>query len=143
MLQVYFPINEPKVHWALGMLHLRSGIVTIYDSLHGPDDEGKPWWNFWMEHFATVIPPYLEEADVISKKNIDPKGYSITFRYEEDVPFQSGYYGDCGIWVCAFLYRLTHGLPLTGIDNTTTFALAYREQLIDFYWKHKKVISDE
>ena len=126
----------------MGVLHLRSGVVTIYDSLHGPDDEGKSWWDTWMEHFAAVIPPYLEKADVMAKKNIDPKGYSITFRYEENVPIQSGYYGDCGIWVCVFLYRLTHNLPLM-VDDPAAFALAYREQLIAHYWKYKKVISIE
>ncbi|PWA69048.1 phospholipase-like protein [Artemisia annua] len=103
--KVYFPINEPKIHWALGVLHLRSGVVSIYDSLHGPDAEGKPW-------------------------------------YEENVPIQSGYYGDCGIWVCVFLYRLTHHLPLM-VDDPAAFALAYREQLISMFWKYKKVISME
>lgn len=95
-----------------------------------------------MESFAAVIPQYLEKADVMSKKNIDPKGYSITFRYEENVPIQSGYYGDCGIWVCVFLYRLTHNLPLM-VDDPAAFALSYREQLIAHYWKHKEVISIE
>ncbi|PWA72399.1 phospholipase-like protein [Artemisia annua] len=140
--KVYFPINEPKIHWALGVLHLRSGVFTIYDSLHGPDDEGRPWWDTWMERFAAVIPPYLEEADVMAKKNIDPKSYSITFRYEENVPIQSGYYGDCGIWVCVFLYHLTHHLPLM-VDDPAAFALACREQLIYLFWKYKKVISME
>lgn len=109
--------------------------------MHGPDAEGKKWWDTWLEHFAAVIPPYLEETDVMAKKNIDQKSYSITFRYEE-VPLQSGYYGDCGIWVMIFLYRLTHNLPLM-VDDPAAFALAYREQLIAFFWKYKKVISME
>jgi Ulp1 family protease len=124
------------------VLHLHLGVVTIYDSLHGPDDKGKPRWATWMEHFAAVIPPYMEEADVIAKKNIDPKSYSITFRYKEDVPLQSSYCGDCGIWVCVFLYRLTHNLLLM-VDDPAAFALAYREQLISFFWKYKKVILME
>ena len=123
------------------MLHIRSGVVSIYDSMHGPDAEGKKWWDTWLERFAAVIPPYLEETDVMAKKNIDPKSYSITFRYEE-VPLQSGYYGDCGIWVMIFLYRLTHNLPLM-VDDPASFAIAYREQLMDFFWKYKKVISME
>ena len=117
--------------------------MTIYDSMHGPDDDGKPWWDCWMEKFAAVIPAYLEKADVLAKKNIDPKTYSITFHYEENVPMQVGYYGDCGVWVCIFLYRLTHNLPIPQTDDPCDFALAYREHMISFYWKHKKVISFE
>ncbi|PWA53773.1 ulp1 protease family, C-terminal catalytic domain-containing protein [Artemisia annua] len=140
--KVYFPINEPKVHWALGVLHIRSGLVTIYDSLHGPDAEGKVWWANWMEHFAAVIPPYLEEANVMAKKKIDPKSYSITFTYNKEVPMQVGYYGDCGIWVMIFLYRLTHNIPLM-VDDAAAVAIAYREQLMAFFWKYKKVIAME
>ncbi|PWA70471.1 ulp1 protease family, C-terminal catalytic domain-containing protein [Artemisia annua] len=138
--KVYFPINEPKVHWALGVLHIRSGLVTIYDSLHGPDDEGKEWWANWMEHFAAVIPPYLEEANVMATKKIDPKSYSITFTYNKEVPMQVGYYGDCGIWVMICLYRLTHNIPLM-VDDAAAVAIAYREQLMAFFWKYQKVIS--
>ena len=127
------------------MFHIRSGVVSIYDSLKGPDDEGKDWWANWMSHFASVIPPYLEEADVMAKKKIDPKTYSITFRYE-DVPLQEGYYGDCGIWVMIFLYRLTHNLPVNEplmVEHPAAFALAYREQLMAFFWRYKKVIAME
>lgn len=126
----------------MGVLHIRSGVVTIYDSLLGPDDEGKSWWDEFMATFGTVIPHYLEETGVMAKKNIEPKSYSITFGYEENVPVQGGYYGDCGIWLCIFFYRLTHNLPLM-VDDPVQFALAYREQMIDFYWKHKKVVSME
>ncbi|PWA41102.1 phospholipase-like protein [Artemisia annua] len=140
--KVYFPINEPKVHWALGVLHIRSEVVTIYDRLHGPDDEGKEWWAKWMGLFASVIPPYLEEANVMAKKKIDPKSYSITFTYNKEVPMQVGYYGDCGIWVMIFLYRLTHNIPLM-VDDAAAVAIAYREQLMAFCWKYKKVISME
>ena len=117
-------------------------MVTIYDSMHGPDDEGKKWWDGYMAQFGSVIPRYLQDTGVMAKKGIDPKTYAITYQYQEDVPLQSGYYGDCGIWVMVFLYRLTHNIPLL-VDDPAAFALAYREQLIDFYWKYKKVVSME
>nr|GEV57974.1 hypothetical protein [Tanacetum cinerariifolium] len=75
---------------------------------------------------------YLDNAEVFEKKNIDKENYSITFRYAEGVPIQGGLYGDCGI--C--LYRLSHNIPLE-VDDPISFALAYRERMIEFYWKYK------
>lgn len=142
ILQVYFPINEPGVHWALGVLEIRTGVVNVYDTLGGPDEEGKPWWEAWFANFKSVIPPYLEKEGVMAKKNIDPSTYSITFRYPDGVPLQGGYYGDCGIWLCIFLYRLTHNLPIM-VDDPVHFALAYREHLTNFYWKYKTAVEYE
>ncbi|GJY93322.1 phospholipase-like protein [Tanacetum coccineum] len=48
------------------------------------------------------------------------------------VPLQGGLYGDCGLWVCIFLYRLSHNIPLE-VDDSSNVALAWRERIIDFY----------
>lgn len=100
--KVYIPVNEPDIHWALAVLDIRSGVVTIYDSLGGPDEEGRPWWDTWRQNFSRDISVYLEDSQVMANKNIDPRTYSITFRYAKYVPLQGGYYGDCGIWLCIF-----------------------------------------
>ncbi|GJW06978.1 phospholipase-like protein [Tanacetum coccineum] len=31
--QVFFSINEPNKHYFLGVLHIRTGVITLYDSL--------------------------------------------------------------------------------------------------------------
>ncbi|GKE30808.1 phospholipase-like protein, partial [Tanacetum coccineum] len=31
--KVYFPLNEPELHWALAELHLCIGVIIIYDSI--------------------------------------------------------------------------------------------------------------
>ncbi|GKA24585.1 phospholipase-like protein [Tanacetum coccineum] len=44
--KVYFPINVEEVHWILAELHIRSVVVTFYDSLP-PNDltvENRKWW---------------------------------------------------------------------------------------------------
>ncbi|GKB69902.1 ulp1 protease family, C-terminal catalytic domain-containing protein [Tanacetum coccineum] len=34
--KVYFPVNEKDFHWCLAELHIRSGVITFYDSPGGP-----------------------------------------------------------------------------------------------------------
>ena len=69
-------------------------------------------------------------------KGIDPTTYAITFENAVNVPTQGGLFGDCGIWVCIFLYRLAHGKSLD-VDNPVQAALAYREHLAEFFLKHR------
>ncbi|GJZ38765.1 phospholipase-like protein [Tanacetum coccineum] len=45
---------------------------------------------------------------------------------------EGGVFGDCGIWVCIFLYRLSHGISLD-VGNPIQTALAYREQMAKFF----------
>ncbi|GJR21108.1 ulp1 protease family, C-terminal catalytic domain-containing protein [Tanacetum coccineum] len=42
--KVYFPINEDNVHLVLEELHIRSSVITIYDSLGGRDVEDQDYW---------------------------------------------------------------------------------------------------
>ncbi|GKA76994.1 phospholipase-like protein [Tanacetum coccineum] len=99
-----------------------------------PKKQGPSWWNRNPSFFASVeaklefqIPLYLDNAEVFEKKNIDKLSYSISFRYADGVPLQGDLYGDCGLWVCIFLYRLSHNLPLE-FDDPISVALAYRER---------------
>ncbi|GJW16964.1 ulp1 protease family, C-terminal catalytic domain-containing protein [Tanacetum coccineum] len=139
--KVYFPVNEKDFHWCLAELHIRSGVITFYDSLGGPSNgiEDRLFWLELRQIFEFHIPTYMDYADVFVKKNIDKTNYSISFQYAQGVPIQGGLYGDCGLWVCIFLYRLSHNLPLE-VDDSIEFALAYRERLIEFFWKHKMLV---
>ena len=121
-----------------------SGVITIYDSLGPPenaDEDARPWWENWMNVLAEHLPLYLEESEVIERKNIDRSKYCITFRYAQNLPVQGPTYGDCGVWVCIFLYRLTQQLSLA-VSDPVEVALAYREQLKTFYWKYKMIVPN-
>ncbi|PWA83029.1 phospholipase-like protein [Artemisia annua] len=114
--KVLFPINEPRKHWALGELHIRTGVVTIYDSFRRHSYK-HTWWNKTMpEVFGYRLPKYLKEHGVLSAKGIETDGYAITWKYADNVPQQCTDYGDCGIWVCINLYRLCHNMSLNAED---------------------------
>nr|GEV94426.1 hypothetical protein [Tanacetum cinerariifolium] len=42
--KVYFPVNEPKQHWCLAQLEIRTGVVTFYDSLGWAGGSRRRWW---------------------------------------------------------------------------------------------------
>ncbi|GKA09538.1 phospholipase-like protein [Tanacetum coccineum] len=75
------------------------------------------------------LPVILEGAKVFDKKGIHPSDYTISFKLADNVPKQGGIYGDCGVWVCIFLYRLAHGLSLD-VEDPVDVALAYREKMV-------------
>ncbi|GKB55551.1 phospholipase-like protein, partial [Tanacetum coccineum] len=62
------------------------------------------------------IPVVLKETGVFEKKNIDPTKYKISFRQADLVPKQGEVFGDCGVFLCMFLYRLAYGVPLAVDD---------------------------
>ncbi|GJV26764.1 phospholipase-like protein [Tanacetum coccineum] len=134
--RVFIPINESQRHWSLAMFHICSGIVTFYDSEITHDEEFHTWYLNMRECLAAKIPVILRETGVFEKKNIDPAKYNISFRHADHVPKQGGVFGDCGVFLCMFLYRLAHGVPLA-VDDPVQAALAYREKMIRFYFQHK------
>ncbi|GKF98709.1 hypothetical protein Tco_0297492, partial [Tanacetum coccineum] len=36
--EVFFSINKPEEHYCIGMLHIKTGVITLYDSLGVLDD---------------------------------------------------------------------------------------------------------
>ncbi|PWA56616.1 F-box associated interaction domain-containing protein [Artemisia annua] len=82
------------------------------------------------------LPIVLEQAKVFEKKCIDRAKYGITFKDARNIPAQGGLFGDCGIWVCIFLYRLSHGKRLA-VENPVQAALAYREHMANFFFKQR------
>ncbi|GKA73090.1 phospholipase-like protein [Tanacetum coccineum] len=74
------------------------------------------------------LPVILEGVKVFDKKGINQSDYCIRFKLADSVPKQGGIFGDCGVWVCIFLYCLSHGLSLD-VEDPVDVALTYREKM--------------
>nr|GEW48083.1 hypothetical protein [Tanacetum cinerariifolium] len=66
--KVFFSINEPKKHYCLGVLHIRSGVITLYDSLYFEAVETGKWWIKTRKAFKKYIRPYLQEWGILDAK---------------------------------------------------------------------------
>ncbi|GJX16758.1 phospholipase-like protein [Tanacetum coccineum] len=95
-----------------------------------PINEPKRHWSLAQFHIQSGNVTFYD-----SQKTYDPEFrpcYSIKFTNVQNVPKQGGVFGDCGVFVCLFLYRLAHGIPLDVKDPIQT-ALAYREKMVKTY----------
>ncbi|GJZ24594.1 hypothetical protein Tco_0562053 [Tanacetum coccineum] len=59
--QVFFSINEPNEHYCLGVLHIRTGVITLYDWLFSEAVETRKWWIKMRKAFKIYNPMYLQE----------------------------------------------------------------------------------
>ncbi|GJR13017.1 phospholipase-like protein [Tanacetum coccineum] len=133
--KVYFPVNEPKKHWCLAELHISTGVITFYDSLGWVCGNRRPWWRTMKRTLPQQLTLYLNEHGVLQSKGIAVETYEIKYMFSKVVR-QADDYRDCGIWVCIFLYRLSCNLPLT-VDDPLQTTLAYRERMLEYFWRHK------
>ncbi|GKA50910.1 phospholipase-like, aminotransferase-like mobile domain protein [Tanacetum coccineum] len=134
--QVFIPINEPKRHWSLAQFHIQSGNVTFYDSQKIEGVEYRLWYLKMRSCLETKLPVLLHRTGVFASKGIDPNSYSIKFSQEQRFPPSECLIWECGVFVCLFLYRLAHGIPLA-VEDPIQMALAYREKMVKFYFEHK------
>ncbi|PWA38600.1 phospholipase-like protein [Artemisia annua] len=135
--------DMPRTHWALAELQISTGTVTLYDSLaprkrqkNLPIQENRKWWSSMREKLSSQLPLFLNESGVLQSKGISVGSYEITFNFSKSVPCQAAVYGDCGIWVCLLLHGLTNDIPLV-FGNPLQVAIAYRERMVAYFWKHK------
>ncbi|GJT03625.1 ulp1 protease family, C-terminal catalytic domain-containing protein [Tanacetum coccineum] len=135
--RVFIPINEPKKHYCLAVLHIMSGVITLYDSLGVPSIEHRDWWKKIRLAFEAVIPTYLDDCGVLKAKCTSIETYKVKFEVADNVPIQGNAYGDFGVWVCIFLHRLCQNLPVSTDHDPTHVGLAYREHMVDYLWKYK------
>ncbi|GJZ99912.1 phospholipase-like protein [Tanacetum coccineum] len=138
--KVYFPVNEPKQHWCLAQLEIRTGVVTFYDSLGWAGGSRRRWWRRMKKVLPEKLTLYLLMHGIFDSKGISADHYKITYNYAS-VPFQASLYGDCGIWVCIFIYRLCRNLPVAVDNDPLETALAYRERMLEFFWNHKILVE--
>ncbi|GJV72418.1 phospholipase-like protein [Tanacetum coccineum] len=129
---VYFLINEPKEHWCLAELEIRTGVVTFYDSLGWDGGSRRRWWRRIKKVFQDKLTLYLLMHGIFGSKGISADDYKITYNYAY-VPFQASLYGDCGIWVCIFIYRLCRNLPVAVDNDPLETSLSYRERMLEFF----------
>ena len=38
------PINEKDKHWFVARFHIKTGVITFYDSGHKPEPECRDWY---------------------------------------------------------------------------------------------------
>ncbi|GKE54407.1 phospholipase-like protein [Tanacetum coccineum] len=93
-------------HWSLAQFHIQSRNVTLYDSQKTYDVEYRPWYVKMRSCLATKLLVVLQQTGVFASKRINPTSYSIMFSHAQNVPKQGRVFGDYGVFVCLFLYRL-------------------------------------
>nr|GEY90189.1 phospholipase-like protein [Tanacetum cinerariifolium] len=123
----------------------------FWDSLIGLDDNrlGKVYFDYvFLFTYNTLIfgygtygilddPVKIDQwrlVCLLAKEMIPPT--TVLSLGIQNVPKQGGVFGDYGVFVCLFLYRLAHGIPLDVEDPIQT-VLAYREKKINFFFDHK------
>nr|GEX40583.1 phospholipase-like protein [Tanacetum cinerariifolium] len=131
----FLEVNEPKKHWCLAELHIFTGVVTFYDSLGWVCGNRRPWWRMMKRTLPQQLTLYLNEHGALQSTGIAVETYEIKYMFPKVVR-EANDYGDCGVWVCIFLYRLSRNLPLT-VDDPLQTALAYREWILQYFWRHK------
>nr|GEW13459.1 phospholipase-like protein [Tanacetum cinerariifolium] len=130
--KVYFLVNEPKEHWCHAELEIHTGVVTFYDSLGWAGGSRRRWWRRMKKVVPDKLTLYLLMHGIFDSKGISADHYKITYNYVS-VPFQASLYGDCGIWVCIFIYRLCRNLPMAVDNDPLETTLAYRERMLEFF----------
>ncbi|GJT89106.1 phospholipase-like protein [Tanacetum coccineum] len=79
--KVYFPLNEPELHWALAELHLYTGVIIIYDSMtprkrnkNAPIVENRKWWIDMRDKMSKQLPLFLDKIRVLKRKGLQLGG---------------------------------------------------------------------
>ncbi|GKC60205.1 phospholipase-like protein [Tanacetum coccineum] len=112
--KVYFLVNEPKTHWCLAELEIRTGVVTFYDSLGWASRSRRRWWRRMKKLLPDKLTVYLVMHGIFESKGISADDYKITYKYA-DAPFQASLFGACGIWVSAMG---SNGAHIKGINSS-------------------------
>ncbi|GJR27954.1 phospholipase-like protein [Tanacetum coccineum] len=95
----------------------------------------RPWWRTMKRTLPQQLTLYLHEHGVLQSKGIVVETYENKYMFPKVVR-QADDYGDCGVWVCIFLYRLSRNLPLT-VDDPLQTELSYHERILQYFWRYK------
>ncbi|GKB77124.1 hypothetical protein Tco_0944019 [Tanacetum coccineum] len=75
--EVFFFINVPKKHYCLGVLHIRTGVITLYGLLFSEAVETRKWWIKMRKAFKKYISQYLQEWGILYAKGIPLENQSF------------------------------------------------------------------
>ncbi|PWA89646.1 hypothetical protein CTI12_AA109400 [Artemisia annua] len=78
--KVYFPVNEPVKHLCLAVLHLRTGLVSFYDTFGFVHGEGTRWWRNMKRILPKQLSIYPDQQGILESKGISAKEYKITYQ---------------------------------------------------------------
>lgn len=131
-LQVLLPINKQKSHWLIGVLELKTWIVTIYDSSSSEINE------IWIKERlrAFNITEFLKSIGYWETSGRKCTTVELNVQFAEGIPQQTNWM-DCGIFVCMWLEAFCAGTQLK-IEHgkTEDHCLKYRKQMADVIWAH-------
>ncbi|GKC34716.1 phospholipase-like protein, partial [Tanacetum coccineum] len=68
--KVYFPVNEPKTHWCLAELEIRTEVVTFYDSVSWAGGSRRRWWRRMKKSLLQKLTVNLVMHDIFESKGI-------------------------------------------------------------------------
>ncbi|GKE91916.1 phospholipase-like protein, partial [Tanacetum coccineum] len=76
--KVYFPVNEPKTHWCLDELEIRTRVVTFYDSLGRAGGSRRCWWRRMKKLLPEKLSVYLVMHGIFQSKGISANDYNTS-----------------------------------------------------------------
>ncbi|XP_071691474.1 uncharacterized protein [Rutidosis leptorrhynchoides] len=138
--RVFIPACSDK-HWVLLVFDIELGIFTYYDSLILVDDPGRgrfgTLWTGLEAKIRTSLPDFLEVSGVFDRLGLNKGSYTISFRShpQKETAQQRSMFGDCGVFVCMFMYRLAFNMPVNTSLDTVEVALWYRESLLSLFYE--------
>ncbi|XP_076918346.1 uncharacterized protein LOC143578746 [Bidens hawaiensis] len=128
----YIPVNIPYQHWLVACVDMSSWTMTLYNSLPSFCElETQELLAFLDSNFPIWV--------AAAKYDMGPKFRQPPFNriYPENVPVQSGDLGDCGVWTCIFLDRLTKGQDIFVNDKKTSVAMEFRWDFAKILYENK------
>ncbi|XP_034698995.1 uncharacterized protein LOC117924483 isoform X3 [Vitis riparia] len=134
---IYVPINLRNTHWVLGVVHLRSRKIYIYDSLKSIN---KPNGLKTLITPLAMLLPRILSAIKYYEENGDPKGdKGWDIEILNNIPQQTKD-GDCGMFLIKFVEYLMHNHPMdTLIGERMDW---FREKIQWSYFSIKNFLCD-
>ncbi|XP_019078275.1 ubiquitin-like-specific protease ESD4 [Vitis vinifera] len=131
---IHVPINLRNTHWVLGVVHLRSRRIYIYDSLKSIN---KPNRLKTLITPITMLLPRILSATKYYGENGDPKGERVWDIERLNSFPQQTKDGDCGMFLFKFAEYLMHNHPM---DTLTGERMDwFREKMVVELFFHKEL----
>ncbi|KAL8242922.1 hypothetical protein R6Q59_013224 [Mikania micrantha] len=127
----YIPFNLSNQHWCFACIDIPRWTMTVYDIVPDVCSTSR---NEMLNYLDNMFPQWLLYNDYDMGSTYRPPPFERV--YPINVPRQIGTIGDCGVWFCILLQRLTNGKQLYMPDEDTT------KTAIDFRWSFAKLMYE-